>query len=197
MTRGTLIIGGVFVLGLGFGSVLAASHLHDRAAIGVARGLHQAAADAPLAHTRAEFSFTVNAPMPVAAPLFGPEAERGWGGADWDPHFIFPLPANDIEGAVFQVNHGGHLSTWVATSLDFAAGHIQYVNIIDGAMATRIDIHLTPQDAKQTAVRIVYERTALNPAANPHVTALGEGDKGSGPHWESVINDYLKSRTLK
>src|SRR5690242_2459897 len=132
MTRGTLMIGGVVVLGLGFGSGLMASHLHGHGLSGAVHASHQATVDAPLAHTRAEFSFTVNAPLSMAAPLFGPEGERGWGGSDWDPQFIFPLPANDIEGAVFQVNHGGHLSTWVATVLDFAAGHVQYVNLIDG-----------------------------------------------------------------
>jgi hypothetical protein len=54
-----------------------------------------------LAHVRGEFQFAVGAPMTVAAPLFGPEAERGWGGSDWNPRFLYPEPAKDIEGAVF------------------------------------------------------------------------------------------------
>jgi hypothetical protein len=62
----------------------------------------------PLAHVSSSFAFTVNAAMRDAAPLFGPEGERVWAGADRDPQFVFPVPAQDVEGAVFTIRHGEH-----------------------------------------------------------------------------------------
>ena len=147
----------------------------------------------PLAHTHSEFSFEVHAPMAVAAPLFGAEAERAWGGESWNPRFLYPRPASDIQGAVFHVKHGAHDGTWVATAQDFRGGHVQYVNLIDGAMATFIDIRITAPSPKETAVTVVYERTALRPELNDHINELAENDKSSGPHWASAINDYLKA----
>lgn len=147
----------------------------------------------PLAHARSEFSFVVHAPMAVAAPLFGAEAERGWGGETWKPRFLYPQPASDIPGAVFLVKHGEHDSTWVATAQDFQSGHVQYVNLIDGTMVTLIDIRLTAKAANETAVTVAYERTALQPGVNEHIQKLSEQDKGGGPHWETAINDYVRA----
>src|SRR5215469_1752165 len=145
------------------------------------------------AHIRSESSFIVNAPMDVAAPLFGAEAERAWGGESWNPRFLYPQPASDVEGAVFLLKHSGHDSTWVATMQDFKGGHVQYVNVIDGAMATRIDIRLHAAAANETAVTVVYERTALRSELNDHINELAANDKNNGPHWGAAINDYLKA----
>jgi hypothetical protein len=152
-------------------------------------------ASEPLAHARSEFSFLVHAPMAVAAPLFGPGAERAWGGAAWDPHFLYPLPAADVRGAVFTVRHAGHESTWVTTAQDFEGGHVQYVSVVDGIMVTLIDIRLTPLGPGETSVTVAYERTALQAGVNEHVRKLAEQDRDSGPHWGGAINDYV--RTLR
>jgi len=162
-------------------------------AVAVHAGWLGRSSSGPLAHTRSEFSFTVHAPMAVAAPLFGAEAERGWGGESWNPRFLYPQPASDVEGAVFLVKHGAHDSTWVATAQDFKGGHVQYVNLIDGAMATLIDIRITAPTSNESAVTVAYERTALRAALNDHINELAAKDRDSGPHWASAINDYLKS----
>ena len=190
----TLVLSTAILTTIGFGSGLAAAHLHYHGGIQAAQSLQSVPTLGPLAHVKSEFSFTVHAPIAVVAPLFGPEAERGWGGSDWDPHFLYPQPVKDVDGAVFLVKHGQHTSTWVTTALDFAAGHVQYVNLIDGLMATKIDIRLTPKGPENTFVTVVYERTALQPEANDHVNTLGKNDSGSGPHWESTINGYLKTQ---
>ncbi len=80
--------------------------------------------DAPqsLAHVSNSFAFTVNAAMRDAAPLFGPEGERVWAGDDWDPQFVFPIPAQDVEGAVFTIRHGEHTAVWVNTLFDVRGG---------------------------------------------------------------------------
>ncbi len=164
-------------------------------AAALAMAAHGSAVKPPeaLAHTRSEFSFTVHAPMEVAAPLFGAEAERAWGGESWNPRFVHPQPASDVEGAVFFVKHGGHDSTWLATAQDFRGGQGQYVSLIEGAMATLIAIRLRAAVEKETAVTVVYERTALRTELNGHISELAANDKTSGPHWASAINDYLKA----
>lgn len=157
-----------------------------------AHGRHSGKPSDPPTHARSAFSFTIHAPMAVVSPLFGAEAERAWGGESWNPRFLYPQPASDVQGAVFVVKHGAHDSTWVATAQDFAGGHVQYVNVIDGAMATLIDIHITAPSVDETAVTVVYERTALRAELNDHVQQLAANDKASGPEWASAINDCLK-----
>lgn len=179
----------IFLAGLAAGAVLVvAAHAHRMA---------QATGTASLAHARSEFSFIAHAPMDVAAPLFGAEAERGWGGESWQPRFLYPQPAADIEGAVFAVKHGGHDSLWVATAQDFKGGHVQYVNLIDGAMATRIDIRLRAASATDTAVTVVYERTALRPELSEHIMALAAEDKSSDRHWSDAIDRYLQASSAR
>ena len=58
---------------------------------------------AQLAHTRTAFDFTVNAPLEQAAPLFGADKERVWA-PGWNPQFLYPNPAHDQQGMVFQVS---------------------------------------------------------------------------------------------
>jgi hypothetical protein len=150
--------------------------------------------EGPLAHARSEFTFTVKAPMAVAFPLFGPEGERPWAGPHWDPQFVYPLPAKDVEGAVFHVHHGHHSATWVNTAFDAQAGHAAYAYVIDGKLATRIDVQLTPVDAAATTVRVMYERTALSPSVNPDIAEKAQTDQKMGPEWEHAIGRYLKSK---
>lgn len=146
---------------------------------------------APAAHTRTEFRFTVDAPFEEAAPLFGADEERKWA-PGWDPQFVYPAAAKDQQGSVFRVAHGHYTSVWTTTAFDLAAGHVQYVYVINDAMVTLIDIHLSRQDTKHTAVSVVYERTALAPEANDHVAILAKQDEGFGKEWELQINGYLE-----
>jgi hypothetical protein len=151
-------------------------------------------AEGPMAHARSEFTFKVQAPMAEAFPLFGPEGERAWAGPDWDPQFVYPMPAKDVEGAVFHVHHGHHSATWVNTAFDAQAGHAAYAYVIDGKLATRIDVQLTPVDAAMTRVRVMYERTALSPSVNPDIAEMAQKDAKMGSEWEQQIGKYLKSR---
>jgi hypothetical protein len=148
----------------------------------------------PATHVRSEFEFTVDAPRDRVAPLFGADAERAWGGASWNPVFVYPSPARDAFGMVFTVEHGGHKSVWVNTAFDLAKGHVQYVSVIPGALATLIDIDIVPADARTTAVRVVYERTALVPEAEAHVKQLAAEDKEAGEVWRSAIERALTGR---
>jgi hypothetical protein len=149
----------------------------------------------PLAHVSNSFAFTVNAPMRVAAPLFGPEGERAWAGDDWNPQFLFPAPARDVEGAVFTVRHGEHTAVWVNTLFDVEGGRMQYVYMLADLLVTTIDVRLHAIDAAHTKADVTYVRTALRPDANEHVTSLGKHDREQGKVWEASINAYLQRRS--
>lgn len=148
-----------------------------------------------LAHVSNSFAFTVDASMREAAPLFGPEGERAWAGDDWDPQFVFPIPARDVEGAVFTVRHGEHTAVWVNTIFDIGAGRMQYVYVLADLLTTTIDVRLHAIDAAHTKVDVAYVRTALRPEANEHVVAMGKHDGAQGPVWEGKIRTYLQRRT--
>lgn len=167
-----LVIG--FALAMAFTSLLA----------------QEPAASAALAHTRTEFRFTVEAPFEQTAPLFGADEERKWS-PDWNPQFVYPMPAHDQPGMVFRVDHSHHSSIWVNTAFDLAAGHIQYAYVLNDAMTTLIDIHLTREGTGKTGVTVVYERTALVPEANEHVQHFAKGDEAAGKEWSEAINGYF------
>jgi hypothetical protein len=152
----------------------------------LAAALIPAAAPAP-ARVQHSFRFTIHAPLAVAAPLFGPEGERAWAGKHWQPAFLYPQPAADIQGAVFTVPHGPLQTTWVNTLFDLTAGRMQYVAFIPGKMVNVIDVRLTPTTLTLTTAEITYTRTALEPSANDDVLALGNQDAASGPDWEKSI----------
>jgi hypothetical protein len=149
----------------------------------------------PAAHVSNSFAFAVNGPLRDAAPLFGPEGERAWAGDDWNPQFVFPVPARDVEGAVFTVQHGKHTAVWVNTLFDLSGGRMQYVYVMGDLLVTTIDVRLHAIDAAHTRVDVTYVRTALRPEANEHVAAMGKHDGEQGQVWEKAINAYLLGRT--
>lgn len=144
----------------------------------------------PPVHVRNSFSFTVPASVAATFPLFGADKERVWT-PGWTPTFLYPFPGQDSAGMVFTVAHGRTQSVWVNTAFDAATGHVQYVYVVPGALATLIDIHVTAINPTRTTVNVTYERTALDPGANEHVHALGDHDRAAGADWEAAIRDYL------
>jgi hypothetical protein len=152
---------------------------------------HGAASRGPVAHVRNEFEFTVHAPYQVAAPLFGPEGERGWAQGHWDPHFLYPQPPQDTQGAVFTIRHGHRHAYWINTFFDTEARHFQYVYFIPDAMVVLIDVHFSEIDPGNTKVNVAYERTALKPEASEHVREMGNADRENGKEWGTAVNDYL------
>jgi len=141
-------------------------------------------------HTREQFEFIADAPLDVAWPLFGADAERAWA-PDWDPIFIWPGAAADQEGMVFKVGQGDHTAVWVNTALDRAANRIQYVYVIPDLVVTVITLRLS-RSGPATHVAVTYERTALADAAGEAVNQMAGRDKMAGPEWAQQINQYLR-----
>jgi hypothetical protein len=157
------------------------------------------AASGAVAHVENGFEFTVKAPYDTVAPLFGALKEKVWAGDEWNPVFVYPDPAHDIEGAVFKINHGhGHAeATWINTVFDLESGHVQYVYVVPEKQAVLIDIHLVRHEApSSTEAKVVYKRTALRPEFNERVAELGNKDRHSGPEWSSGIDAYLGIKPL-
>jgi hypothetical protein len=145
----------------------------------------------PLAHIQTGFDFVVPAPVDQAMLLFGPEGERPWAGKRWNPQFLYPQPAADIEGAVFTIQHGPLNAVWINTLFDKSARHFQYVYFLPGIMVTVIDVRFNPAGADSTAVNVVYTRTAISEEGNDHVKTMSEGDKSAGPEWQAAIEKHL------
>lgn len=141
--------------------------------------------------TQTSFDLVVHASYARTAPLFGPQGERAWAGEHWDPQFVYPRPAKDVEGAVFTVRHGATRTVWVNTLFDVEGRHFQYVYFIPDGMVTVIDVRFKPEGAEATAVHVVYTRTALTAEGNPRVRAMTEGDRKAGREWQQAINACL------
>jgi hypothetical protein len=147
----------------------------------------------PVVHVENGFEFTARGPYKTVAPLFGAFVERAWAGDDWTPEFLYPSPPRDTLGEVFTIPHGHLRSTWVNTAFDLESGHVQYVYVIPDAQAVLIDIHLEQKGPSITGVKVVYQRTALDPRLNGHISELGEKDRGMGKEWETAIDTYLRT----
>ena len=146
------------------------------------------------AHVSNSFQFVIKAPLSHAAHLFGPEGERCWAGEHWNPEFLYPQPAKDVQGAVFTIQQGSHKSVWVNTLFDPTEGRMQYVSFVSGTLVSSVDVRLTALDRSSTSVEVTYTRTALDVAANDEVQAMGRSDRESGPHWQQAIESCLTAQ---
>jgi hypothetical protein len=158
--------------------------------VAVAQSPSAAPQSSPL-HVSNTFEFDVKEPLPQVAPLFGAHRERVWA-EGWEPQFVYPQPAADQQGSVFQVFHGSHKSTWITTIFDPEKGHIQYAYFVPEAMAVLIDIHLSVAPRSGTHVQVRYDRTALSTELNEHIRRQGEKDANSADEWRTAIEDYFK-----
>ncbi len=146
------------------------------------------------AHISNTFQFVIRAPLHRAAPLFGPEGERGWAGANWNPDFLYPQPGKDVQGAVFTIQRGSQASIWVNTLFDPEEGRMQYVSFVPGVVVSTVDVRLTALGTSSTSVEVTYVRTALDVEANEDVQTMGKSDRESGPHWQQAIESCLTAQ---
>ncbi|HEX4749707.1 MAG TPA: hypothetical protein VH302_09215 [Bryobacteraceae bacterium] len=140
-------------------------------------------------HCRSQFHIRVKLPYAQAFALFGAWKERDWD-PDWRPRFVHPEPARDQEGAVFVVDN----RVWINTCFDVRTGHVQYAHVRDKSLVTRIDICLGESIRGETAVTVVYERTALDETAAAEIAEFARTDPQQGREWERLIEAYIRSR---
>lgn len=145
-------------------------------------------------HIETTFEVLVHAPYAETADLFSPEGERAWAGEHWDPRFLYPLPAQDKQGAVFTISHGAVHAVWVVAQHDLEVRHFQYVYFIPELLVTTIDVRFQSLDSKTTLVTVTYARTSISADGDEHVRTMSEGDQTAGRDWQEAIDQYLKSR---
>jgi hypothetical protein len=174
MRRTTLLAVGLAVGSVGAGSISAVAQT-----------------EASPVHVSNSFHFVVPVSLSRAAAFFGPEGERCWAGEHWNPVFLYPQMARDVEGAVFTVQHGPHKSVWVNTLFDTVGGRMQYVSFIPDTLVFTVDVRLSKLTPATTKVEVTYVRTALDVAANEDVLALGRRDGESGPQWQKAIEQCI------
>jgi hypothetical protein len=150
-----------------------------------------------LAHVSSSFHFIVHAPLSTAATLFGPDGERSWAGEDWNPQFLYPQPAKDIQGAVFTIQQRHGKSLWVTTLFDVPNGRMQYVSFVPEVRVSTVDVRLTSIDASTTRVEVTYVRTALDASANEEVQPLGQSDRQEGVQWQEAIETCLRKSVCR
>ena len=143
------------------------------------------------AHSERTFEFVAEAPLSEVAPLFGAHKERAWA-PQWDPRFIWPIPAEDRPGMVFTVSGSRGTASWINTCFDLQNGRVQYAYVLENAMTTLITLTLTPR-GEHTHVAVSYERTALQSRADAWVAQLADQDARAGDEWSAQINGYLRS----
>jgi hypothetical protein len=143
------------------------------------------------AHSERSFEFLAEAPLSEVAPLFGAHKERAWA-PNWDPRFIWPVPAEDRLGMVFTVSGAHGTAIWINTCFDLPQGRIQYAYVLENAMTTLITLSLTPR-GQQTHVAVSYERSALQARADAWVTRMADQDAKAGDEWSAQINAYLRA----
>ena len=174
---------------------MSAMHLLVGMAAMALPALSQSPVAQKLLHTSTSFDLTVHASYAKTAPLFGPEGERAWAGKHWNPVFMHPQPAADVEGAVFTIQHGNLKAVWVTSAFDADARHFQYVYFLPDLMVTVIDVRFKPEGASSTAVHVVYTRTALcasNFALN--VVLADAASYAAIPQMERMIEAYATPR---
>lgn len=142
------------------------------------------------AHSERTFDFLAEAPLSEVAPLFGAHGERAWA-PNWDPRFIWPVPAQDRPGMVFTVSGPHGSAIWINTCFEPQNGRVQYAYVLENAMTTLITLRLTPR-GEHTHVAVTYERTAIQPRADAWVLRMAEQDGRAGEEWSTQINAYLR-----
>ncbi len=151
-------------------------------------------ADSGRLHTQVKFVFHAKATPDKVAPLMGADKERVWA-RGWDPQFVYPQPAVDVQGMVFTTIHNGRQAMWVNTEFDVKTGRAQYVYMVPERMVTVITLKLIPE-ANHTRVEVQYDRTSLTPEADVAVQHFAEEDRKAGAEWEEQVNAYLEKAKL-
>jgi len=142
------------------------------------------------------FTITLNGPVSVVTPLFGPIREVEWA-PDWRPHFLHPLEGKQGEGAVFTTQStNGRERLWLLTEYNVDQGRVDYVVITPGFTANEIQIRVVKGGEQRSRATITYRHSALAPEGNDEVAKLDEHwAEEQRAHWESAINAVLARKS--
>jgi hypothetical protein len=97
-------------------------------------------------------------------------------------------------GAVFTVAHpNGSASIWVMNYYNVAERRVEYVRVIPGSNAARIEIRVSSAAGGHSTAEVSYALTSLSAAGDSAVDLFVETFPQRKPHWEQAINHYLRT----
>ena len=138
-------------------------------------------------------SFTLPLPPETAMPLFTPEGERRWAGAEWDPSYPIPEAAADdsAPGTVFTTESDGGRAIW--TVVERRPNAVRYARVVPGRIAGTIAVTCAPS-ASSSACRVTveYDVTSLGPDGVEFVQDLERDYDGFLESWRDEIVSALE-----
>jgi hypothetical protein len=144
----------------------------------------------PRVHADRSFTLALNAPPDIAIAAFGPLAEREWS-PGWNPAFVYPALAAEVEGAVFTVGDASP-QVWLLQTWDTAHYLARYVILDPNMMLVSLDIAVEPATPGHSKATIRYQATGLSERGDARVGAhFGPVFADEAPHWETALNAYF------
>lgn len=142
-------------------------------------------------------SFTVNATIEEAFPLFGAFEERKWA-PHWKPILIYPDQEVIEEGTTFKVDAHGHGHSgesqflWVVTKYQPENYLIQYLVSTENRFWTITVKCESTSDVEQTKTSVTYSFIGLNEKGNElNKKALAHMFENNLQDWAEAINGYF------
>jgi hypothetical protein len=143
-------------------------------------------------HAVSTGSFTLPLPPEQALPLFTPEGERPWAGADWDPVYAVPEAVEDdsAPGTVFTTESTGGAATWIV--LERRPDGMSYARVVPGSIAGTIAVTCrAAESAGETEVTVTYDTTSLSAEGAAFVEELSRGYDAFLASWREEILEAL------
>lgn len=123
-------------------------------------------------------------------PLFEPEGERHWA-PGWSPRYLWPADGAARTGTTFLTEDGSVV--WMLIEHE-PGRRVVYSNLRQGAVAGRIEVRTAAAPDGGTSAEVRYDLTALSPAAEHPLMALGDdGFRAWIGEWEMRINAHLEA----
>lgn len=117
--------------------------------------------------------------------LFTPEGERRWVDG-WDPRYADPeVTDTTAPGVVWSTGHDAGTTTWIV--LDRRPDAMRYARVRCGHSAGTVTVTCRPRGEADTEVEVVYDLSALDPAAIDDLTDFAAGYDDFLGEWETAV----------
>ena len=133
----------------------------------------------------------IDLPPDEAFRLFTPRGEQDWVHG-WQPRFPAPTPDDTEPGTVFETHANGQHTIWVVTSRD-PGKRISYARVTPGEQAGIVTVTVTATGGS-SEVEVIYQLTALSPAADHKLREFAEGYPAYLQSWQDAITAWQHRR---
>jgi len=121
--------------------------------------------------------------------LFTPRGEQDWV-HDWHPRFQAPAPDDTEPGTVFETDAHGQHTVWLVTERN-PGRRISYARVTPGEQAGIVTVTVTATGGS-SEVEVIYQLTALSPAADHKLREFAEGYPAYLQSWQDAITAWLQ-----